>query len=126
MKSEKKSFADAWNSMFGTLEYNQVINQDLTPITVDFEDGNSQTVSASELYDLVFKSGKNLILSANGTIFTGDKQGIIPGLLSRWYSERKELQAEMRRYGDLCANGIELSADLADEVRQILAANQTT
>lgn len=101
IKVEKKSFADAWNAMFGTLEYNQVMNQELTPITVDFEDGSSSTVSANELYDLVFKSGKKLILSANGTIFSYEKSGIIPGLLSRWYAERKQLQAEMKKYAKM-------------------------
>jgi len=98
MKDEKKSFADAWNGMFGTLEYNWVINQDLTPVTVDFEDGSTSTVSASELYDLVFNSGKKLMISANGTIFSWEKSGIIPGLLARWYAERKELQALMREH----------------------------
>jgi DNA polymerase elongation subunit (family B) len=101
MGAEKKSFADSWNGMFGTLEYNQVMNQDLTPITIDFEDGSTTTVSAGELYDLVFKSGKKLILSANGTLFTMEKKGIIPGLLARWYAERKQLQAEMRKYAKL-------------------------
>ena len=98
MRDEKKSFADAWNGMFGTLEYNWVMNRDMNPMTVDFEDGSTVTVSGSELYDLVFKSGKKMVLSANGTIFTGDRKGIIPGLLARWYAERKELQAEMKKY----------------------------
>ena len=101
MRDEKRSFADAWNGMFGTLEYNQVMNQELTPITIDFEDGSVSTVSASELYDLVFKSGKKYILSANGTIFSWEKPGIIPGLLARWYAERKELQAEQEKYESL-------------------------
>jgi len=101
MKQEKKSFADSWNSVFGTLEYNQVMRQDVTPVTVDFEDGSSITVSSNEVYDLVFKSGKPYILSANGTIFTMEKAGVIPHLLSRWYAERKQLQAEMKKYNNL-------------------------
>jgi len=121
MQNEKKSFADAWNAMFGTLEYNQVMNQDLTPVTVDFEDGSTSTVSASELYDYVFNSGKNLVLSANGTIFSGDKPGIIPGLLARWYSERQELQSLMRECADLAGYGIDISADLAESIKQQLA-----
>jgi DNA polymerase elongation subunit (family B) len=36
------------------------------------------------------------MLSANGTIFTYEKEGVIPGLLKRWYSERKEMQAKLR------------------------------
>jgi|FreactcultureFD7_1027221.scaffolds.fasta_scaffold03217_3 DNA polymerase elongation subunit (family B) len=117
MRDEKKSFADAWNAMFGTLEYNQVMNQDLTPVIVDFEDGSTSTVSASELYDYVFKSGKKLTLSANGTIFTLDKSGIIPGLLARWYSERKQLQAEMRKYAKLADE--ETDAEKKKELKKL-------
>jgi DNA polymerase elongation subunit (family B) len=101
IKQEKRTFADSWNGMFGTIEYNQVMKQDITPIIVDFEDGSSCTVSANEVYDLVFKSGKKFMLSANGTIFTYEKPGIIPGLLARWYAERKELQAEKNKYSKL-------------------------
>jgi DNA polymerase elongation subunit (family B) len=36
------------------------------------------------------------MLSSNGTIFTYEFEGVIPGLLKRWYAERKELQAKMR------------------------------
>jgi len=36
------------------------------------------------------------MLSANGTILTYEKKGIIPGLLERWYAERKELQAKKK------------------------------
>ena len=35
-------------------------------------------------------------LSANGTIFKYDTEGIVPGLLAQWYSERKELQAKKK------------------------------
>jgi DNA polymerase elongation subunit (family B) len=41
---------------------------------------------------MVFDSNNQWTLSANGTLFTYDKKGIIPGLLERWYAERKELQ----------------------------------
>jgi len=119
MRDEKKSFADAWNAMFGTLEYNQVMNQDLTTVTVDFEDGSTSIVSASELYDYVFNSGKNLTLSANGTIFNIEKQGIIPGLLSRWYAERKELQAKAKTVNNLI-DGIEIPPELLKQVQKLL------
>jgi DNA polymerase elongation subunit (family B) len=36
------------------------------------------------------------MISANGTIFTYEKEGVIPGLLKRWYSERKEMQAKLK------------------------------
>jgi DNA polymerase elongation subunit (family B) len=101
IKEERRSFADAWNNMFGTLEYTAVMDQQLIPITVDFEDGSEVTVTAQEVYDLVFNSGKRMMISANGTIFSYDKQGVIPGVLARWYSERKELQAEYRKYAGM-------------------------
>jgi DNA polymerase elongation subunit (family B) len=36
------------------------------------------------------------MLSANGTIYTYEREGVIPGLLSRWYSERKDLQKKLK------------------------------
>lgn len=101
VKQEKRSFADAWNNQFGTLEYEAVMKQDNTPLQVDFEDGSEATVTAAEIYSLVFNSGKKLTISANGTIFSYDKPGLIPGVLARWYSERKELQAEAKKYAKL-------------------------
>lgn len=98
---EKKKYAEAWNNMFSTLEYEQVMNKEVTPITIDFEDGSTSVVSAGELYDLVFNTDKKLILTANGTIFTYAKPGIIPSLLTRWFTERKQLQAEQKKYANL-------------------------
>jgi DNA polymerase elongation subunit (family B) len=37
------------------------------------------------------------MLSANGTIFTTEFEGVIPGILKRWYAERKELQAMKKK-----------------------------
>lgn len=96
VKQEKRSFADAWNNMFGTLEYEAVMKQDNTPLQVDFEDGSEVTVTAAEIYDLVFNSGKKLTVSANGTIFNYEKPGLIPGVLARWYAERKDLQKQAK------------------------------
>ena len=91
------SFADAWENMFGTLEYTAVMNGDIgTEITIDWEDGKVTTHSAAEVWKLVFDSRQPWILSANGTIFTHQRKGVIPGLLERWYSERKELQAKKK------------------------------
>jgi DNA polymerase elongation subunit (family B) len=36
------------------------------------------------------------MLSANGTIFTYEKEGVIPGLLTRWYSDRKTMQKKLK------------------------------
>ncbi len=92
-----KSFAAAWEGMFGSLEYTSVMNKEIgTEITIDWEDGNVDMLSAAEVYKLIFESNQHFMLSANGTIFTYDKEGIIPGLLKRWYAERKEMQAKLK------------------------------
>jgi DNA polymerase elongation subunit (family B) len=92
-----KSFAAAWEGLFGSLEYTAVMNKEIgTDITIDWEDGNSSVLSAAEVYRLIFESNNPFMLSANGTIFTYEKEGVIPGLLKRWYSERKEMQAKLK------------------------------
>ena len=92
-----KSFAASWEGVFGSLEYEAVMNQEIgTDITVDWENGDTDVVSAAEVYRLIFESNQPWILSANGTIFTYEKEGIIPGLLKRWYAERKEMQAKLK------------------------------
>tara|TARA_B100002019_G_scaffold49496_2_gene42099 strand:- start:7090 stop:9753 length:2664 start_codon:yes stop_codon:yes gene_type:complete len=95
---EKKSFAAAWEGRFGTLEYEAVMEQRKdVALTLDLEDGTSHTLSGAEIYKLIFDSQQPWMLSANGTVFTYEKEGVVPGLLKRWYAERKELQAKMRK-----------------------------
>ena len=93
-----KSFADAWENMFGSLEYQAVMNGEIgTEITVDWEaDGSSDVMSAADIWRLIFDSNRPWMLSANGTIFSYEQKAIVPGLLERWYDERKELQAKKR------------------------------
>ena len=91
------SFADAWENLFGSLEYTMVMNQEAgREITVDWETGGSDVMMARDVYQLIFEGRQPWILSANGTIFKYDTKGIVPGLLERWYAERKELQAKKK------------------------------
>ena len=95
------SFAAAWEGLFATLEYTAVMEQNRGfELTVDWEDGTTNVMSAAEFWHVIFDSNKPWVLSANGTIFTYDKEGIIPGLLARWYAERKEMQATLIRVKD--------------------------
>ena len=92
-----KSFAAAWEGMFGSLEFTAVMEQQIgCDITIDWENGDSDVLSAAEVYRLIYESNQPWMLSANGTIFTYEKEGIIPGLLKRWYAERKEMQAKLK------------------------------
>jgi len=92
-----KSFAAAWEGRFGSLEYDFVMNQNRSSdITIDWENGETSIMSGAQIYELIFESNKPWMLSANGTIFTYEQEGIIPGLLKRWYAERKEMQAKLK------------------------------
>ena len=91
------SFADAWENLFGSIEYTAVMNQEPgRELIIDWEGGGSDTMMARDVYHLVFEGTHPWILSANGTIFKYDTKGIVPGLLERWYAERKELQAKKK------------------------------
>ena len=91
-------FAQAWEGLFATLEYTAVMEQNRGfELTVDWQDGTTTVMSAAEFWPIIFNSNKPWIMSANGTIFTYEKQGIIPGLLARWYKERQEMQATLEQ-----------------------------
>jgi DNA polymerase elongation subunit (family B) len=91
------SFAAAWEGKFGSNEYEFVMSKDKTnEIIIDWEDGHSDVMSGAQIYELIFESNQPWMLSANGTIFTYAKDGIIPGLLKRWYAERKEMQKKLK------------------------------
>ena len=98
MTLQKKSFAGAWENHFGSLEYDAVMEKrkDIS-INVDWEDGKSDVMSGAEIYKMIFESNNPMMISANGTIFTSEFEGVIPGLLARWYKERKDMQAMLKK-----------------------------
>jgi hypothetical protein len=52
-------------------------------ITIDWSNGDSSVHSGAEIYEVIFNSNKPWMLSANGTIFTYEYEGIIPGLIEK-------------------------------------------
>jgi DNA polymerase elongation subunit (family B) len=98
MNLKKKSFAGSWEGRFATEEYEAVMDQrkDIA-LTVDWEDGKSDVLSGAEIYKLIFDSNMPWMISANGTIFTTEFEGVIPGILKRWYAERKDLQKQLKK-----------------------------
>ncbi len=114
MTLKKKSFAGSWEGRFSTEEYEAVMEQRKdVALTVDWEKGKepagsaSDVLSGAEIYKLIFDSNMPWMLSSNGTIFTTEFEGVIPGILKRWYSERKDLQAQLKKAKD-AGNAIEI------------------
>jgi DNA polymerase elongation subunit (family B) len=91
------SFAAAWEGLFASLEYTAVMEQKAgVEVIIDWNNGNSDTFTALEVWNLIFNSKNPWVISANGTIFTIEHEAVIPGLLKRWYAERKELQKSLK------------------------------
>ena len=91
------SFAAAWEGKFGSNEYDFVMAKDkANEIIIDWETGNTDILTGAQIHELIFESNQPWMLSANGTIFTHEFEGVIPGLLKRWYAERKEMQAKLK------------------------------
>ena len=81
----------------GSEELAFVRNKDVDHMMdLDMEDGSTHKVTGADVYNLVFNSGQPWNISANGTIFKTDFQGIVPGLLERWYAERQQMQKKKK------------------------------
>ena len=105
---KKKSFAGSWEGRFSTEEYEAVMEQRKdVPLTVDFENGQTEVMSGAEIYKLIFDNQNPWMLSSNGTIFTTEFEGVIPGLLKRWYAERKDMQKMLKKAKD-AGNAVEI------------------
>lgn len=96
---KENPIARYWEGKFACKEYELVMERDKEiTLYIDFEDGTSYEASGAEIYDLIFHNGKPWCITSNATIFTFEKQGVVPGLLERWYAERKDLQANAKKY----------------------------
>jgi DNA polymerase elongation subunit (family B) len=99
MLKEYDKVVEAWEGKFATPEYELVMQKDKnTLLYIDFEDGTTIQATGAELYQIIFCENKPWMLSSNGSIFTTNKKGIIPGLLERWYKERKDLQKKSKSF----------------------------
>jgi DNA polymerase elongation subunit (family B) len=91
------TFAAAWEGKFSSNEYEFVMSKDKSnDIIVDWENNSSDVLSGAQIYEMIFESNQSWVLSANGTIFTYEFEGVIPGLLKRWYAERKDMQKKLK------------------------------
>ena len=93
LQEYKWEAARAWEGKFAAPEYELVMAKDTeTQLWIDFENGEELMATGAEIYQIIFESGQPWVISSNATIIKQDKKGIIPGLLERWYAERKVLQ----------------------------------
>lgn len=91
-KAFKPNYTDAWHNLFAAIEHTKVHERSPDAITVDMEDGSTFETTGAELHDIVYAENSTLVLSANGTLFDRNKKGVIPSILTRWYTERQLMQ----------------------------------
>ncbi|MCS7316740.1 MAG: hypothetical protein NZZ41_00255 [Candidatus Dojkabacteria bacterium] len=101
-----------FDEMFSCLEYEEIMKKSNKDLIIDFENGQTKTMKAYEIYNMIFSENSNLCLTSNATIFSYEKDGIIPLLLDRWYKERKEMQNIAKICQNIYVNG---SMKLSDE-----------
>lgn len=108
MLAKFETVVKAWDGKFATPEYELVMNKDKSTILhLDLETGESYDLTGAEIYELIYNCGYPWMLTSNGTVFTTSSKGVIPGLLERWYKERKDLQKMAKQYKAL-KEGIEI------------------
>lgn len=86
-----------WDGIFCAVEFQHVIDKTDQILHLDLEGGESIELTGADIHDFVFGS-KQFVLSANGTLFKTEVEGIIPGILAKWYSERKTMQAKAKKF----------------------------
>lgn len=94
-------WGDAWLNEWGTLEFIDILNQNDEKLILDIEGGGSAEMTAKQIHDMVFAENSNLNISAFGTIFRTDKEGLVSRMFKRWYSERKGFKKKMEHFEDL-------------------------
>jgi len=96
------TFAGWWNDRFVPIEMENFLDDNNhTKLDLQMETGDRYEITGSELRKIIFEGGEPWCISANGTIFRTDIEGVVPGLLTRWYSERKQLQGVQYAYEQL-------------------------
>jgi DNA polymerase elongation subunit (family B) len=113
----------SWDDMFGVKEFEMIHNQTSDILTIDWNDGRTEQMAAAEIYHFLFVERQPLSLSANGTFFRTDTDGVVPGLLGKWYSRRKQLQAKAAIFKELI-NGIAVSSELDEKINNLGRVDQ--
>ena len=119
-QATENKVSDVWAEIFGCLEYEEVINKTNVDLIVDFENGDVKQMKAYEVYEWIFNAKPQLCITANGTIFSYEKMGVIPSLLEKWYSERKDMQKKSKDLFKFYSNGLEIDRNLANELKNML------
>jgi DNA polymerase elongation subunit (family B) len=98
----KGDTAKAWSEFTGVLEYHDIIEENPVNLTLVFDkDGSEISLPAKEWKQFLLDN--NYGVSANGTVFDLNREGIISECLTMWYADRANTRAESKKYEKLAA-----------------------
>lgn len=100
----------AWGNEWGTIEYLEIMKQSDVPLILQLMNGEEHTLTAKELYNLIFSENSNMNISPFGTIFRTDVNGIIKIVLDEWFTLRKSYKKKKEFY-EFLDKGVALSED---------------
>lgn len=85
-----------------------------------YEDGTTDEKTGAEWNKYIKE--QTWAISAYGTVLDQKEQGIVPGVLSMWFKERKEMQAKKKQYALEAKKlkkecGVEISKELAEMLK---------
>jgi len=93
--------------------FEEIVNETNNDLTLLYENEMSETMTAKQWKKYLKDAG--WIITAAGTVITQEKMGIIPSILTRWFTDRK-------KYKKLMAQEIEKLASLikgTDEYKEV-------
>ena len=95
-QKKKTAGALAWGHFTGVLEYHHIVEESDDILTLYLEGTEEEPVSttAKEWKRLIKEN--NWTVSANGTVFSLDSEGIVTECMRDWYNERKEFQGKKK------------------------------
>lgn len=98
-RNEGMSVTEAWGQFTGVDEYHHIIDETSDMVTMLIEGtGQEITAPASVWKERMRQNGWGL--SANGTVFSLEKEGIVSYCLTKWYAQRVEWQKEKKNKGE--------------------------
>jgi len=125
IRSKSKKFepnwTEAWHGLFASVEFTMVREKSKETLVVDLEDGSSFQVTGEELYNIIYAPDSTIVLSANGTMFDKTKNGVIPEILTQWYSERKSQQKMVIDFKHIYSDGWEMPETAVDAISAAMA-----
>lgn len=112
----REAASKAWGNFTGVLEYHMIIDETDDELTLYIEgDDEPITTSAKEWKRILLEN--NYSVSANGTVFTLEREGIVSECMTDWYNERKEFQSKKKAAPD--GSEEEVYWDMIQQVRKI-------